>query len=788
MRSAFPLSTSDLIALQQQQQMNSGDSGSKVRRQKSNKETTTAFSSLPHDGATPGGARPSPVVHSGKTRRPQNRSQSTDPREKSRFRPLSMFHPFANSGSGGGGGSGWFNPGYVWREAGPELTGGYNKTEAARQQQQWYLQERHGGGGSNMLHSMPAMLSSGSLAPVDSNSQLSRSDRSRSSFGMILKDRFQKNPNMYFPDTSRTPSRTPPEDKKKDRKKTGVSQDDLSDTDTLIRNMSEGSFDKDSSSISGGGRSFDSTKSDRSSGKSSSLSHDSMDGTPKMIRRRQPESITTPKAPSTTAVHLASNPSVILNKKTIRNYTPMESSALLRQFEETRHTTLERRGRRSKTNLEPSSAEPPEEGEEELESPIQRKSSVDRLIEDFHRSLPPPPTAREEDEEAIETAAGSPFSDGDSILSGTEDRHKAVLPRGGGGDSVGSTLAAKKQPGSHHSGTVNSQASIWSVGSSVASFDYHTVASVDKGAAVRHQQHHLSHKQQQQQQSSLSKSNDRSNSSGGKKRGGSSTTVDLAAAAATGEPAGERVPPEGAAASDPSPRSSFVQRIEVRADLQRRSEALADKKSPTKTQQRKSGKEAAREEVADLLQPQETGVDELVMLKRLISEGRISGLNEKPPTFKPPTPPSKAASAAKKTKAPKSPAPKTPDVNKPSGGRTGTAAGGGSSGGATKAPEDRPRKARDAPPPPPAASHPIKAQPETSEIKFLSGRRIHSVENLQEDDHRQRRPEREGRREEKSEAVQRSTSMHLSRGKKVSSITNGTYLIDVMQAWYSCYG
>jgi hypothetical protein len=183
-------------------------------------------------------------------------------------------------------------------------------------------------------------------------------------------------------------------------------------------------------------------------------------------------------------------------------------------------------------------------------------------------------------------------------------------------------------------------------------------------------------------------------------------------------------------------------------------------------QQRKSAKEAAKEEVADLLQPQETGDDELVMLKRLISEGRISGLNEKPPTFKPPTPPSKAASAAKKTKAPKSPAPKTPDVNKPSIGqqRTGANAGSGSGGGAAKGPEERPRKARDAPPPPPAASHPIKAQPETSEIKFLSGRRIHSVENLQDDDHRQRRPEREGRKEERSEAVQRSTSMHLSRG------------------------
>ena len=173
--------------------------------------------------------------------------------------------------------------------------------------------------------------------------------------------------------------------------------------------------------------------------------------------------------------------------------------------------------------------------------------------------------------------------------------------------------------------------------------------------------------------------------------------------------------------------------------------------------------------MADLLQPQETGDDELVMLKRLISEGRISGLNDKPPAFKPPTPPSKTASTAKKAKAPKSPAPKTPDVNKTSSNRQG-------GGSPVKGSEERPRKNREAPPPPPTtSSHPIKAQPETSEIKFISGRRIHSVEDLQEEDQRQRRPEREGRREERSEAVQRSTSMHLTRGKRRNCLLQVLY-------------
>ena len=54
---------------------------------------------------------------------------------------------------------------------------------------------------------------------------------------MILKDKFQKNPNMYFPDTSVESSV---------RTKPGL-EEDWSDSDTLVHNMSEGSFDKVSS-------------------------------------------------------------------------------------------------------------------------------------------------------------------------------------------------------------------------------------------------------------------------------------------------------------------------------------------------------------------------------------------------------------------------------------------------------------------------------------------------------------------------------------------------------------
>merc|ERR1739848_445898 len=63
---------------------------------------------------------------------------------------------------------------------------------------------------------------------------------------------------------------------------------------------------------------------------------------------------------------------------------------------------------------------------------------------------------------------------------------------------------------------------------------------------------------------------------------------------------------------------------------------------------RKSGKEAAKEAVEDLLVDNGEEGDDLIMLKKLISEGRISGLDEKPPSFKPPTPPSKTASSTRK--------------------------------------------------------------------------------------------------------------------------------------------
>ena len=77
-----------------------------------------------------------------------------------------------------------------------------------------------------------------------------KTSNNKSSFGMILKDRFQKNPNMYFPDTSVTsvPSESgwgqiSPGLRGKPGLKAREAED-WSDTDTLVHNMSEGSFDK----------------------------------------------------------------------------------------------------------------------------------------------------------------------------------------------------------------------------------------------------------------------------------------------------------------------------------------------------------------------------------------------------------------------------------------------------------------------------------------------------------------------------------------------------------------
>jgi hypothetical protein len=206
-------------------------------------------------------------------------------------------------------------------------------------------------------------------------------------------------------------------------------------------------------------------------------------------------------------------------------------------------------------------------------------------------------------------------------------------------------------------------------------------------------------------------------------------------------PKGERVPPEGASADSPKP---FVQRIEIGpGPSEKRSEKASN------LPRTKSKSSAAIDEVKDLLYPVENAngePDEFSNLRKLISEGRISGLGDKPPSFVPPTPPN-----AKRV---------------PVGSRK---------DGIEKKPSrtsaDRPRKAREAPKPPtsqnsPSTSktglnpqqEPVKTgfahqqEPVNPEVKLLTSRHRESMEDLTQMETRRRR--------NSNNEVKRSSSNH----------------------------
>ena len=134
--------------------------------------------------------------------------------------------------------------------------------------------------------------------------------------------------------------------------------------------------------------------------------------------------------------------------------------------------------------------------------------------------------------------------------------------------------------------------------------------------------------------------------------------------------------------------------------------------------------------------------DGLGNLRKLLKEGKIAGLNDKPPAFTPPSPPSKT-SVNKSNKKQKAPSPRAADksiVN------------------ATKSKTEK----RLAPPPPPE----LKPPPPSALVQFLGGRRVHSVENIAEEAGEVSRRSGGGQGEVSShpgpgsEQLKRSTSMH----------------------------
>ena len=192
-----------------------------------------------------------PAAEQAREQELRNRSKSQDPR-KPRGNLFSHLS-----------GSGWFNPGHVWREAEPDVRG--LGAGNVKQQGHWLLKER-----DTPMVSMPPNIDTlrdsgiGLASEEQSHQQhhvLQRNEPKRSSFGMALKDKFNKNPNMYFPGPGSNDGSQKSRSKTNSPTKTHTSiEEDISDTgkirvnshylkipqsqtilflDTLIHNMSE---------------------------------------------------------------------------------------------------------------------------------------------------------------------------------------------------------------------------------------------------------------------------------------------------------------------------------------------------------------------------------------------------------------------------------------------------------------------------------------------------------------------------------------------------------------------
>ncbi len=172
----------------------------------------------------------------------------------------------------------------------------------------WLLKEKTSGA-TEQIQSMPPIVGTlrdsgiGEENGNGNNSRLSRNGTGRSSFGIVLKDKFQKNTIRYLPEGEGGGRR-----RSDDEEEVSIASDD-----TLIHNMSEGSFDKAVANVAS-----------NSLGHSSASPHNSMEGSPRMVSKKKDD------APA------ASTSGVSLNKKTIRNYTPKESGNMLRQIEDKR--------------------------------------------------------------------------------------------------------------------------------------------------------------------------------------------------------------------------------------------------------------------------------------------------------------------------------------------------------------------------------------------------------------------------------------------------------------------
>ena len=239
---------------------------------------------------------------------------------------------------------------------------------------------------------------------------------------------------------------------------------------------------------------------------------------------------------------------------------------------------------------------------------------------------------------------------------------------------------------------------------------------------------------------------------------------------------GERVPPEGSSNShsESTDKRKFVQRIEVKAEVNPAPSVKknvpsklttsptsknkpktstpvkkVEKKSTSEVQKKQKQKESSPPRATTTAKATaEDDDDDFSNLRKLISEGRIAGLNEKPPAFTPPTPPTAAKSDT--TDSPRSQnnpvkqkkkAPEVPNLH--SSPSTSSSSG-----------QSRPRKAKEAPPPP--IVRPVKKESmsdEGSPRKYMR----ESMEDLTRMDEKRK----------KNAEIKRSPSNHETKTSKI---------------------
>jgi len=167
-----------------------------------------------------------------------------------------------------------------------------------------------------------------------------------------------------------------------------------------------------------------------------------------------------------------------------------------------------------------------------------------------------------------------------------------------------------------------------------------------------------------------------------------------------------RVPPDGA------PASLFTDNNNVNKTKQKSPEFKGS-----------SDKKNTKSEIFD----DNNDDDGLGNLRKLLKEGKIIGLNDKPPAFIPPSPPAKIATSGTNKTKPNNKKQKAPS------------------------PDGKNRKEKRLAPPPPAEEE-IQAPPPSDLVQFLGGRRVHSVENICQDTSVTQDP--------RDDNLKRSTSIH----------------------------